>query len=261
MRFWIACLVAVLSSEIVSHSAAAYQEAILASGGSVSGIVRFDGKPPAPRRFALIIYPDFDTCNRSAVESGYRHLEEVIVSDFGGLKDAVVVVEGVKRGKPFTQQAPVLRVKDCGFSPFVMTIRNPGELTIDNQDPIFHDLQAYGSGPNSRIRRLLEKPLRMNSVRTERIELASGQNLLRVQCGMHAFMQTWAKPVESPYFAVTAEDGRFDIVDLPPGTYRLTAWHPRLGLQSTEITVPPGGRVKAEFRYDGSQLSKNPPGR
>lgn len=243
--------------------AQAYEETAVRDGGAIHGRVRFNGAPPAPRSFALIIYPDFEICNANAVKSGYRLMQEVVVSKDGGLRDVFITLEGVERGKPFTFGGPRIAIKNCEFKPFVVPVRDAGPVTIDNQDPIFHDLQVYGSGagPAGRIRRLLEKPLQMNSVRTERLSIAPSQDLLRIQCGMHAFMQTYARPVTTPYFAVTDDEGRFEIAEIPPGSYRLRAWHPRLGLQETEITVPPNATGAAEFEFTPSQLSKQPPGR
>lgn len=239
----------------------AYEAAPVANGGSVTGTVKFGGTPPPPRSFALIIYPDYDTCDAISDRKGYRYLYDVVTAKDGGLRDVVITVEGIERGKPFSSNAPLIEVRNCEFKPYVITLRDQQTLTIDNHDPIFHDLQGYGQDPKNRIRRLLEKPLQMNSVRTERIEFQPGQDLLRIQCGMHAFMQTWAKRVETPYVAISAADGQFQITDLPPGTYRLRAWHPRLGTEETEITIRPGEKTTAEFRFNPSQVSKVPSGR
>ena len=43
------------------------------------------------------------------------------------------------------------------------------------------------------------------------------------------YMKNWGYAVDNPYYAVTDETGSFPIEDLPPGTYRLKAWHPILG--------------------------------
>jgi hypothetical protein len=48
---------------------------------------------------------------------------------------------------------------------------------------------------------------------------------IRVVCDVHVHMNAWAAAFEHPYFAVTDEQGRFEIPDIPPGTYRLVAWH------------------------------------
>jgi hypothetical protein len=35
--------------------------------------------------------------------------------------------------------------------------------------------------------------------------------------------------VDNPYYAVTDEQGRFEIGDIPDGTFRMVVWHPYLG--------------------------------
>ena len=53
--------------------------------------------------------------------------------------------------------------------------------------------------------------------------------------------------LQNPYFAVTDGRGGYTITNVPPGTYRLKAWHERLPPQTREITVPESGAVKADF--------------
>jgi hypothetical protein len=44
--------------------------------------------------------------------------------------------------------------------------------------------------------------------------------------------------LQNPYFAVTSERGVYTIRDVPPGTYKLKAWHERLPCQVQEVVVP-----------------------
>jgi hypothetical protein len=50
-------------------------------------------------------------------------------------------------------------------------------------------------------------------------------------------MNAYAGVLDHPYFAVTKPDGSFSIPNLPPGTYKLAAWHERLGSQTIDVTV------------------------
>ncbi|MBA3498883.1 MAG: carboxypeptidase regulatory-like domain-containing protein, partial [Deltaproteobacteria bacterium] len=54
-----------------------------------------------------------------------------------------------------------------------------------------------------------------------------------------------------PYFAVTGEDGSFQIKGLAAGTYTLEAWHPTLGSKTmnVKIGVGPKATVTARFSY------------
>jgi hypothetical protein len=53
-------------------------------------------------------------------------------------------------------------------------------------------------------------------------------------------MRAFANVVNHPFYAVTKEDGTFEIKGLPAGTYTVEAWHERLGSQTQSITISEG---------------------
>ena len=55
--------------------------------------------------------------------------------------------------------------------------------------------------------------------------------------------------LEHPYFAVTDENGRFSIPQLPAGTFTLEIWHERLGTQTQQVTVAPKDTKDVSFTY------------
>jgi hypothetical protein len=69
-------------------------------------------------------------------------------------------------------------------------------------------------------------------------------NLVRLECDAHDFMQGWIYAADSPYWAVTREDGTFVIEDIPPGEYSITAWHPSLGMRQQRVSLGSGGAVE-----------------
>ena len=54
---------------------------------------------------------------------------------------------------------------------------------------------------------------------------------------------------DHPYFAVTDEQGNFQLPSLPAGTYTITVWHETLGSLEQEIVVPSHGLVTINFAY------------
>jgi polysaccharide lyase family 4-like protein len=91
----------------------------------------------------------------------------------------------------------------------------------------------------------LDKPLKPNSPKP-------GESIFRMQCDQHEFMQVWALPVTNPYYAVVGEDGKFEIKDIPPGKYKVVAWHPALNKQKPleqEIEVKDGASASAKFEF------------
>jgi len=45
--------------------------------------------------------------------------------------------------------------------------------------------------------------------------------------------------LSNPYFQVTQKEGKFDLKNLPPGTYTLVAWHELYGPSEQTVTVGP----------------------
>jgi hypothetical protein len=50
-------------------------------------------------------------------------------------------------------------------------------------------------------------------------------------------MHAYGNVVAHPFFAVSEDDGTFEITGLPPGSYTIEAWHERLGTQTQQVTI------------------------
>jgi len=257
----------VLLSAIVSaHS---YNVIQVEHGGTIEGRVTLDGPVPEPKGFNLITFPDPAYCGRISNGRGWRLLHDFVVDAQGGLKDAIVFLEGVQAGKPFEMSVPLIEARDCLFQPFMTVVRNGHAVEVINMDPVMHDIQAYETshlGP----RVLFNVPLPMNPLHPRDIKDASdaakyhrhlagepmkqlvkmtkGRRVFVMQCGFHAYMETWGVAVTNPYFAKTDEHGRFVIDGVPAGTYKLVIWHPyvRTAIERT-VTVVPKGLVEADI--------------
>jgi hypothetical protein len=75
-----------------------------------------------------------------------------------------------------------------------------------------------------------------------------------MQCGFHPYMFSWGLVLENPYYAITQEDGKFEITDIPPGEYLLTAWHPGVKeFLEQKVTVTAQRATLANFEYEAPQ--------
>jgi hypothetical protein len=232
----------------VPTTASAYEETSVTNGGTVTGTVTFLGDVPPPATFELWRYPDRVYCGALSDGSGYRQLRKVSVGAQGGLKDVVVMIDGVGKGKPFTWQETHLEANMCQFVPFVSVVRDHHPLIVNNLDSVSHDLQFY-EREREHIFIMFHRPALTKLGTSDTIRFTANRRGVTMQCGMHPYMQGHGLAVDNPYYAVTGIEGSFSIPDLPPGTYRIKAWHPTLGEQERTVTVAEKGTTTAEFSF------------
>ena len=60
---------------------------------------------------------------------------------------------------------------------------------------------------------------------------------LPLKCDVHGWMNAYANVVPHPFFAVTGDDGRFEIKGCRPAPTPSRSWHETLGTQSQSVTV------------------------
>jgi len=137
--------------------------------------------------------------------------------------------------------------------PLVTVIRNHSQVSVTNRDPIDHAMQVYQPEKGNRV---MSFPIPIASRRPSNgyVELEAEKQIVQIICEMHEYMQTWAWVVDNPYFERTKRDGSFTIDKLPPGTYKVTVWHPHLKLIEKTVTVSAGGTVSLDFEFDANQV-------
>lgn len=228
--------------------ASGYQEIQVTNGGTVTGTVRFSGTVPPAKAFEFWRAPNRDFCAAHSDGSGYRLLREVWVEPGGALKNVVVIIEDVTKGKAFELKQTVLEANVCLFFPFVSVVRDRHPLTVFNLDPVSHDLQVY-ERDREHVFIMFHRPSLTRTGTTDKLIFTGGRREMTMQCGMHPYMQAHGIAVQNPYYAVTGLDGTYEIPDLPPGTYRIRAWHPALPFHEQKITVLPNGKTTVDFTF------------
>lgn len=245
----------------------AYDEIAVTNGGSITGTVTMTGGKPTPKGYNLITFPDPVYCGRISTGTGWRILDEFSMTAGSGLKDVVVLLTDATKGKPFKFEPQTIEARDCRFLPFVTVVKDGADVVVMNMDPVMHDIQAYETsqlGP----RVLFNTPLPMNPHHKrvvtaeshehlpgqpvkEEIHMTKGRRLFVMQCGFHAYMESWGFAVDNPYYALTGDGGTFTLTDVPPGEYTLMAWHPGVGTTlQKKVTVTEKGVTTADFSFE-----------
>lgn len=247
-------------------SVLAYEIGEVMNGGTISGTITFQGAAPQPKLFP--VKKDPEVCGAE------RTVNEVVVRN-GFLQGVVVILEGVKAGKPFTaggsrgeppgegefrygqgeQLSLEILAKGCNFGPFtgVLTLDEP--VRFLNRDPIKHILHSVSSRDDKGLilRTIHNRELRPDAMieRTFHSSTLKTNRVVGVHCNRHDFMQSWFYVVTSPYYSLSNQDGTFTIDLVPPGHYELLAWHPALGLKRQAVQVTERGEIKASFEFVG----------
>lgn len=66
-------------------------------------------------------------------------------------------------------------------------------------------------------------------------------------CNVHAEMSAFILVLDNPYFSVTGRNGVYKIDNVPPGKYRLIAWHEKLETETKDVEVKAGTATNVNF--------------
>jgi plastocyanin len=210
----------------------AYEGGAVSDGGTISGVVKFKGTAPAPKK--LEVTKDKEVCAKTPKTDA-----SLMVSG-GNLVNSVVHVTDIKKGKKMEPMKVTLDQKGCEYHPHVLAFPAGSTVEIQNPDGILHNIHSY-SKVNSAFN--LAQP-KFKKTMTQKIDKPE---VINVKCDVHGWMSGWFFVAENPYFSVTDNSGSFKLTDVPPGTYNVEVWHETLGKASQKVTVKAKEDAKVTF--------------
>jgi len=209
-------------------AAAEYTAADVTNGGTIKGKITYNGKPPPPKK--IMITKDPKICGTSRDDDTFE-----IASD-GGVRNVVVYLADIKSGKKFEgEMKPELDQKGCHYQPHVQVVALHSTLQVKSSDPILHNVHSYLNGTTVINFAVPPQP---GLVLPKKLDKPGGQQL---KCDVHNFMTGGFFVAENPYYALTGEDGTYEIKDVPAGNYTVATWHQAAGPLSEPIAVAAGG--------------------
>ena len=208
--------------------------------GSITGKITFDGEPPVRTPVKMAADPN--------CKPGPESLSETqIVSSDRGLKNVFVYVkDGLGNAVYETPATPiVLDQVGCRYEPHVFGVFAGQPVEIKNSDPTLHNVHAIPK--NNEEFNFGQQDAKAPIVTKTFTKPEIGVSF---RCDVHGWMRSYANVVTHPFFAVTKDDGSFEIKGLAPGTYTIEAWHERLGTQTQQVTISEGSpSVMAAFTF------------
>ena len=131
-----------------------------------------------------------------------------------------------------------LQQKGMTFLPHVLAISVRDSVTFLNDDGVDHNVfsseaEAYNLGVFSKGE--------------SREHVFAKAGVYTQQCSMHPEMLAYIFVGNTAYSAVVDRDGRFSIPDVPPGTWKIAIWNPRLRAAEQTVTVARGATATARI--------------
>jgi plastocyanin len=210
------------------------------TAGSVIGTIRFRGRRPAPKVIDMSNEP-------ACVEAhhGKAYDESLVVNKGGLMANAFVYIKSGLEGKTFEIPATPVTIDQsgCWFRPRVMGIQTGQIFKVVNSDPVTHNIH-----PMAQTNREWNHSQGAGDPAIAR-KFTKSEIMIPVKCNIHSWMHAYIGVLNHPYFAVSKDDGSFEIGNLPSGTYTVAVWQEKLGTQEQQITIDPLGKAEANFTF------------
>ncbi|MBI2502125.1 MAG: hypothetical protein HYW07_02695 [Candidatus Latescibacteria bacterium] len=196
----------------------------LAQAGTVTGAVTLKpaAKSKVPPRYYLGPY-------RSARGEA---------ADSAVFGEVVVLLQGVERGRQYPPPARPLSMAQHGqqFIPRVLPVLVGTTVEFPNEDNFYHNVFSVAGGERFDLGRFGQGGTASQTFTRPAVVV--------IHCEIHADMKAYILVLDNPFFTLPDAGGRFQIGEVPAGTYTLKAWHPTQGEQAVQVVVPATGTVE-----------------
>ena len=213
---------------------------------SISGTVRLVGPPPSIPTVSPQM--DFDVCGSVA-----RPTQSLLLGSNQAVRNVIVYLAGYAQSTANngTNNAIVVDQRDCEFVPRIQIARSGVPLILKNSDPILYvvriDLLSSTNGPRTLLKTATpyagyEKTYQLANFREPTLlQLTSGNG--------HGWMAAYIAVLPHPWAALTDENGRFTLRNVPAGAHKIYAWHEALGTLVHEIHLNGEVNTTADFQF------------
>lgn len=145
--------------------------------------------------------------------------QQIQILDQQGQPLADAVVELLDpANKAYRSKHAEVAQQDLTFRPFVSAVQAGTPVDFPNQDKTRHHVYSFSPAKVFELKLYADKP--------EAPVLFDTPGIVALGCNIHDYMQAYVYVGESPFLAVTDEQGIATINEIPAGAYQLKLWHP-----------------------------------
>ena len=198
------------------------------ANGSIAGTVGFSGTAPKMEKL-----------NRKSdavcAKKEFNDPSVTLSKDSKSLANVVVrITKNAPAGGKMPTEPVTINQEECMYHPHVQGAMEGQKIQVKNSDGTLHNIHAYAG-----TKTLFNQAQPPKAKEIEK-DLKSAGDVVKLKCDVHPWMTGFVVMNKNPYFATTDESGKFEIKDVPAGTYTVEAWHEKLGTQTAEVKVEEG---------------------
>ncbi len=218
--------------------------ATLGDGGTVKGKINFDGKmaDQKPIRVAADAF-----CVQAHNEQPLLAETYVFNKEKATLWNVVVWVKDVSGTFEAPAKPAIIDQEGCQYKPHVSAAMVGQKVEFHNSDSTAHNLK-FTSEQNGTFNE--GQPVK-DMIKD--VVFTKAEEHMHLACSVHAWMNAYIFVFEHPFFAVSDENGEFEIKGLPAGKYTLTSWHEFDKFSPVQAEIPfevtEGGSTEVDFTY------------
>jgi len=230
-------------------SAPAGQKVDPSTAGNVTGSVTLDGKAPMNEPIKMNADP---VCVKENSSPQFQETYTV-GGDGKSLGNVFVYVKDGLGNYVFDTPTTPAQIdqKSCRYHPHVFGIMVNQPLEIVNSDPTLHNIHALPKDNSEFNNGQPLQGMKMTHTFTKK------EVMVPFKCDVHGWMNAYVGVMDNPYYAVTKDDGKFELNSLPPGTYTIEAWQEKLGPMTQMVTIGAKESKEVNFTFKAPGAATN----
>jgi len=215
------------------------QRVDVATSGALIGRVSFEGAAPGNPMVKISGDP---MC--AAAHANGLAFENYVVKD-GGLENVFVYVKDGLGNYYFEAPAEAVKLdqQGCRYVPHVVGLQVGQPLEVSNSDETMHNVHAVPA-----VNREMNIGQHIKDQKNTHT-FTGAEVMVPLKCDLHPWMKAYIGVVTHPYYAVTKDGGRFELKNLPAGTYTIEAWHEKAGTRTQQVTIGPKETKDVSFTF------------
>ena len=171
------------------------------------------------------------------------------------LSDAVAELQQAQPQANLSTQAvkpAEVAQKDLTFVPFVSAVQKGTQIEFPNQDKTRHHVYSFSPAKVFELKLYAGKP--------EAPVLFDKAGVVALGCNIHDYMQAFVYVGDSPYLAVSNNDGLVQLNGVPDGQYQLKVWHPWQDAEqpTVAVTVPAATAIEIKLPVTRQEKPQKP---